>query len=891
MSAFERCFHCTEDVDQPGRWRVLFDGIERDVCCAGCEAVGNTIIAAGFHDYYRFRTEPAAFGQVPDSMVPDMNSAFVANKDALAHDESPVSSERVDQYSGWDAPEFAERYFKTVDGHGSDAHTSLSELSLTVEGLRCGACVWLLERSLSGLPGVDQVRVNLATERVRIRFDPDRLPLSALLRRGAGVGFQIAPYDAATREASETRQQRTERQRLFVAGLGAMQVMMYALPAYLVPETDIETRFVDLMRWASLVLTTPVMLYAAYPFFRGAWRDVRTRSLGMDVPVAIGLLVAFAASVFSTVRGGGEVWFDSVSMFVFLLLGARALEASARRHSRRALDALGGALPDMATRLVDSAGLALSSATASTIHTSGALNVHSFAGEQVPAARLVAGDLVRVGAGERVPADGRVFADPVAVDLSLLTGESVPLVRQAGEVVPGGAIVAASPVILELTHAARDSTLSLLSDLVERGSAERPALALLADRFARYFVATLLLVVIVVFTIWWFIAPERAPEIAIATLIVSCPCALSLATPAALAAATGRLTRARLLVSRGHTLESTAGVTDVVFDKTGTLTDGHPRVTEVLVPDGITIDAALRAAAQLEAGAAHPFARALREASIEACEQLDEGDGGKPRPLEPPQHVEHVTGHGLVARSATEEWRLGSARWCKLDAITADTWRTRSECGGASSEVFMTRRSVADSNAPPECLARVALSDPLRDEAPAVIQGLRNSGVALHLFSGDRKEVVDSVASELGIDDARASLSPEQKQAVVADLQKQGAKVLMVGDGLNDAPVMATADVSLAIGAASDLARSAADAVALGGVTDGALHDVERLLSTGRATRRVIRQNLTWAASYNAIMIPLTAIGLIPPWGAAIGMAGSSLLVSANALRLLGKGN
>jgi Cu2+-exporting ATPase len=897
MSAFERCFHCTEDVDQPGRWQIAFDGKARDVCCAGCEAVGNTIIAAGLDDYYRFRTEPAAFGLVPQSIVDSVDSAFSPGTD--------VPVDVLDQWSGWDAPEFAERYLQpvkaasgqTMTGQtgggqavGGEAAGSLCELGLTVEGLRCGACVWLLERSLQALPGVDEVRVNYATERARVRFDPNVLPLSALLRRGAGVGYQIAPFDAAAREVAETRQLRVERQRLFVAGLGAMQVMMYALPAYLAPEADIETRFVDLLRWASLVLTVPVMVYAAQPFLVGAWRDVRARSLGMDVPVAIGLLVAFSASVVNTVRGGGDVWFDSVSMFVFLLLGARALEASARRRARRALDALGAALPDMATRLLGGAELALSPSSG------------TLATEQVPAVRLEPGDLVRVAAGERVPADGRVVGEPAAVDLSLLTGESVPVVRSAGEVIPGGAIVAATPVTLEVTHAARDSTLSLLSDLVERGSAERPAVARLADRVARVFIATLLVLVAVVFVVWWQIAPERAAEIAIATLIVSCPCALSMATPAALAAATGRLTRARLLVTRGHTLESVADITDVVFDKTGTLTEGRPRVTEVLVADGVTEVAALQAAAQLEVGAAHPFARALQEAS--------EALGSYPaRTLEPPHQVEHVTGHGLVARSETEEWRLGSAAWCGMDQMAVDAWRGRSHSTIASSEVFMTRRWLAGSVRQVEgqldCIARIALVDPLRAEATAVLQSLRERGVNLHLFSGDRDEVVRAVAQELDITDARAGLSPEGKQAGVAALQASGARVLMVGDGLNDAPVMATADVSLAIGQASDLARSAADAVALGtaagpapgnsteqkaSLSAGALSDVERLLATGRDTRRVIRQNLTWAAGYNLIMIPLTAVGLIPPWGAAIGMAGSSLLVSANALRLLGTG-
>lgn len=832
------CFHCAEKVAEPEQWHIRFDEQQHAVCCAGCEAIANTILAAGLDDYYRFRSKPATFGQVPED---------VAGK--------------LDALIGWDAPEISERYLSPVQSHETD---SLRALTLSVEGLRCGACVWLLERSLYTLPGVEQVRVNFSIERVHIIFNPEQTALSELIRRGVEIGYSLQPYDVASRELSDARSVRQERQRLFVAALGSMQVMMYALPVYLAPDAGIERQYVDLLRWASLVLTIPVMLYSAKPFFRAAYRDILARAPGMDVPVALGLLVAFIASVLNTFRGTGEVWFDSVSMFVFLLLGARLLESTARRRARQALDTLGSGLPDTAMRIVSNADDAEQV-------------------EQVPVSRLTAGDRVRVAAGERIPADGIFLGEMGSVDFSMLNGESVPVVVRRGKTLPGGAIVAESPMTLNITKPANESALSLLAQLVERSAAERPSAALLADRVAKQFVAALLVLVGLVFIIWWQIEPQRAAEIAIATLIVSCPCALSMAVPTALAATTARLLQWRLLITKPHALENAATITDIVFDKTGTLTQGKPQVRELIISDSITRQQALYITSTLESGSAHPFARAIRAL---ADKELADKKPAAPVFL----NITHTTGQGVVAGDNQYQWYLGSPEFCGLQKQTIDQSRLYNLKNepNVCSEVWLSRR-LKNADGSPEYMAHFLLSDPIRSDAAAVLSQLSSQGYRLHLLSGDHQSVVNDVASRLNITDARAHQSPDAKRKAVVDLQSGGANVLMVGDGLNDAPVMAVSNVSLAIGEASDLTRNTSDAVALAtrdSATRGGLTAVKHLLHAAIATRQVIRQNLFWAASYNFVMIPLTATGQIPPWGAAIGMAASSLFVCANALRL-----
>ncbi len=814
------CFHCGEAIDRRGAWRTTVDGVEREMCCAGCRAVAQAIVAGGLSDYYRTRTQPAAAGALPQGL------------DAL----------RI-----WDDDEVQARFVRAGDDD--------REATLLVDGMRCGACAWLLEQTLQRQPGVVGASVNLATERATVRWNPATTQLSRLLEAIGRIGYAARPFDARGREQQIQRTTKTLFRRLFVATLAMMQVMMYAFPSYIAAPGEIEPAHESLMRWASLLLTVPVVFYSATPFLAGAWRDLRARSLGMDVPVTIGVLAAFAASVHSTVVGHGEVYFDSVTMFVCLLLAARYVEWIARRRAGRAIDAVAAAAPDSADRIDSLTGEI----------------------ERVPATRLAPGDRFRVSVGERIAVDARIVEGRTAIDASLLTGESIPVARDCGDEVPGGAVNAGNAFVAQAMRISSESAISAIERLIDRAAVDKPRLAGLAERVARVFVAMLLLLAAGVWLAWMQIDPSRAAPIAIAVLVVSCPCALSMAMPAALAAATGAAIRRGILVARGDALERIAGCTDVVFDKTGTLTEGRPEVIGVapLAPtleDARRIDVdhgydsddarnALAIAAALESGQKHPLAAAILHAA--------EAAGAAARRTDAPP----VTAPGLGVQASIDgrRYRLGAERFVA-------EWHPHSPLPlhpSPSSTVWLV-----DERRP---IARIDLRDRLRDEAQDVVDALTARGLRVHLLSGDRASSVRAVAHELGIGHHGADASPADKLEYVRALQRDARRVAMIGDGINDAPVLAAADVSVAVGEATSLARTAASVVLLG----GSLRELVALHELSRRTRRVVRQNLRWALAYNAAAIPAAALGWVPPWLAALGMTTSSLLVVLNALRLI----
>lgn len=875
-----RCYHCTESVLHPARWQVLYDGEERDVCCLGCQAVMQAIVDSGLADYYRFRTEPAQFGVVPEDL-----------------------SAKLDELSVFDEPEISERFLHPRDAvEGS----TLVDVNLSVEGLRCGACVWVLERSVSGIQGVDSASVNFSSERATVSFNPQIVKLSHILARIAQVGYSTVPFDVRERELSLKKESRLFLQRLFIAGIAMMQVMMYALPGYIADAGDIEAEHQQLFRWASLVLTTPVILYSAQPFLKGAWIGVLNRRPGMDMPVSIGILAAFSASVWATLTASGEIYFDSVAMFVFLLLSARYMEWCVRRRAMRAVDDIGSAAPETAQRIK---------------------TAHSDEIEVVPALRLEVGEQILVDNGARIPVDGLVVTGSSSVNNALVTGESVPVSIAPGDAVAGGALLIGAPVRLEVLRRQSASTLSVIDKLVERGAAEKPKTVLIADKIATVFVSLLLVFATVVYFVWLFIDPSRAATTAIAVLVVSCPCALSLATPAALAAATGDLLKNRLLITRGHALEALSSVTDVVFDKTGTLTLGEPRLVNIGVAPGCDENTMLGIAAALETGSPHPHARALREAwrsrrcncgAID-CAVVDNGGEKLTKQASTKQDLKrtvqmigvevntclgsscedpdtnsmlsalgyrnaqchHKAGFGVSAELEDgDTLYLGSAVWCSLDESTTKHWRGADSSEFiAASEVFLTLKNCSGEVS---VLARFLLRDSMRSEVYALIESLQQRGLQIHLLSGDRQNAVSAVADKLGIVEYEADATPGDKQRYVSTLQYQKKTVLMIGDGINDAPVLATANVSLAVGEASALARTAADVISL----SPGLEQLPLLFAKARCTSRIVRQNLTWAAAYNVMAIPAAALGYVPPWAAAVGMALSSLLVAANAQRL-----
>jgi Cu2+-exporting ATPase len=786
-----QCYHCGLPVPGGSRWEAHVGGAMRSMCCPGCAAAAEAIVAGGLGNYYENRTEFAATAS-----------------------------------GGADAPELA--LFDEADANG--------EGSFTIEGVRCGACVWLVERRLGALPGVREVSLNVATGRIHLRWDPQLCRPSTIVRALRAIGYTAYPYEAQRHGDAMQRARRTLFRQLFVAGLSMMQVMMYAVPVYLAGDGTMDADMRALMQWASFSLTLPAVLYSALPFFAGAWRDLRRGMPGMDVPVALGIVAAFAGSCVTLLAGEGEVYFDSITMFIFLLLGSRYLELEARRRATEALDTLRRGAPASANRLRGDPALRDS--------------------ELVPAAKLAPGDLVLVKPGQAVPADGQVVEGATEVDFSLLSGESRPRPAAVGDSLPGGVVNAGQAIVVRVTSSAHESTLAMLVRLVERAGQGKPAIALWADRVAAWFVVALLVLTAVVYAIWHVLDPARAWQAAIAVLVVSCPCALSLATPTALAAATDRLLRRGVLAVAPHTLETFERATHVVFDKTGTLTHGCPRLRRVLPVSELDREACLRIAAALQADSSHTLSSAVRAAM--------------PEPGLQARDLRFEIGRGIEGSIHGVVYRIGSAPF--VAELAGGAARTAAPPG--TTTVWLGTAGA--------WLARFDLSDSLREEAIDVVRRFRDGGKTVVLLSGDEQAVAQAVANQLGIAHAYGGRLPAEKLAFVRELQKGGAVVAMVGDGVNDAAVLSGADVSFAMGRGAELAQLHADGVLLG---EG-LGPLADAADTARRTLAIVRQNLVWATVYNLAAIPAAASGLLNPWLSGIGMAASSALVVLNALRL-----
>jgi Cu2+-exporting ATPase len=800
------CFHCGEPIPRGLSIHASVSGREEPVCCYGCKAVAEFITGAGLGDYYRYRDTASTRA-----------------------DEPP----RPDRWSAYDRPELIERLTR-AEPNGARSITVL------LEGLRCAACGWLADKALSLQSGVLDVSVNPATARARLVWEPSKVRLGDLLRVLEQVGLRPHPVAGDPSEQLATFERRSALKRLAVAGFGSMQVMMFAVPMYVAGDSGMEPAIRDYMRLVSMLVSIPVALYSGWPFYQGAWHALRARGLSMDVPVSLGILLAFTASVLNTLRGEGEIYFDSVTMFVFFLGLARYVEMIARHRAGSVADALARLAPITARRVRESCV------------------------EDVQAIDLALGDELLVRTGEVFAADGRVIEGDGRVDESMLTGESVAIAKGPGTTVRQGTHNLGPPLRVSVTAVAGNTVLSGIVALLERAQAERPRLARAADRAAAWFLGRILAGAALVFAVWWYVDPSRAFDATLAVLVVTCPCALSLATPAALAAATAALARRGVLVARTDAIEALTKATRVLWDKTGTLTRGLVRIEEVLPLAAVPPDRALSFAEALEQLSEHPIARAFVGAEDLVA------------PTGPASNVVVHSGLGIEGTVDGRRLRIGTREFAAEPAAGA---AVRESTGGAragdgASWVYLGGEEGL--------LAAFRLTDPLRPEAADCVRRLADLGLASEIVSGDEPTAVARIAARSGIPGHAARLSPQDKLDRLKALQSGGQAVVAVGDGINDAPLLRGADVAVAMGRGSALAQTSADLILVRESLDALPDAVE----FARRTQRIVRQNLGWAIGYNLTALPLAAFGLVPPWLAAIGMSLSSVIVVLNATRL-----
>jgi len=741
--------------------------------------------------------------------------------------------------------------------------SSLRRIGLGLSGMYCAACAITIEDALLKVPGVREVQVQAASQRARILVDPAQVSLSAMVSAVQRVGYRAWP-DAAARAGHERlRERRVLVWRLSVAAFCMMQVMMIAVPQYVAGPREIPEDIWNLMNWANWVLSLPVLLFSCGPFFTGAWRAARQGRIAMDTPVAIGIAATFIVSTGVSFGAqdvfGHEAYYDSLTMFVTFLLAGRWLESRARERVTQSLEALCVRLPEAVERAVDEVP---------------DTELGTVAVASVPLSSLRHGDRVRVAVGQAFPADGLILLGQTEVDEALLTGESRAVSRAPGQTVVAGSLNLGAPVWMSVERLGPDTRYQQIVSLVHQAMTEKPGWLRSADRIAGPFLWGVLLLAAGGFVAWQWVDPARAVWVAVSVLVVTCPCALSLAAPSALLSAAGAMAKRGVLVRRLDALEALATVRQVYFDKTGTLTEGELSVV-ALVAGGVShrlqetlpeaVAAPWQQAVSLASHSQHPLSRSVVQAARDAGQAVSPGHW---------LDVKELAGKGVEAQDAEGlTWRLGRSDWVLgpgeggLDAADAPrvwlaAWR--------------------DGHCLPATALGLRMDEVFRAEAMPAVRQLRELGCTASLLSGDHADRVHEAARHLGTDVAGAQSSPEDKLAVIAAAQQQGARVAVVGDGINDAPVLAQADVSVALDQGAALAQSQADLIVLNGRLTGL---PEAVLQSRRAMR-IVRQNLAWAAVYNFSCIPLALMGLLPPWAAGLGMAASSLLVVLNSLRL-----
>ncbi|WP_371185325.1 heavy metal translocating P-type ATPase [Thalassotalea maritima] len=792
------CFHCGELIPPGINLSVAIEGQLRDMCCAGCQAVAETIVANSLEDYYRFRSEK---GNKAEALVPDALKANQFIDDANLQNEFTFD----------------------VDDH--------KETILSIDGMSCAACAWLIEKRLGDKDGIAKVQVNATTQRATIAWDNEKLRLSDIITDIARIGYQALPFKANQVEQNNIKHSKQFIRRLGVSGILTMQVMMIAVGLYFGAFSDLAEHNLTYLRGTSFVLTLPIVTYGAWPFYTGAISALRARRLSMDVPVSIAIILAFCASAWATFFQTGEVYFESLAMFTFLLLIGKFLEFRARARAAEVSANLLKLMPLSAILLNDEQESVVSAKT------------------------LQAGDRVLVKPGETIPGDGTIYHGKSSIDESMLTGEHEPVSKAIGEQVFAGTVNGDGNLQIEINKSNSDSFLTNLIRLSEHAQAHKPAIAQLSDTIAQYFVAIILLTAIGTSIYWYQHEPSEAFWITLSVLVATCPCALSLATPTALTCGTIRLNRDGIMIKSGHVLESMPKIDTIAFDKTGTLTNGEFSLTDVklLAPD-LDKQHLLTLIAAMESHSEHPIAKAFsqyRDFSV----QVDD--------------VEIVPGCGIKARYHDAELSVGKVSWINESAAVSDDI--------ANAQCLFTCNG--------QLLAALYLDDVIRDDGKTVLQAIKAKHIYTLMISGDNAGGVNKFKHHITLDEYHHTCTANNKLAIIEQQQASGRTVAVVGDGVNDSPVFAKAHVAIAMGSGTQIAKSGADVILL----NNKLSSLLQLFNVSSQTGRIIKQNFAWAFAYNAIVLPLAVSGFITPYMAVLGMSASSIIVVTNSLRLLRK--
>ncbi|MDO4699649.1 MAG: heavy metal translocating P-type ATPase [Moraxella sp.] len=832
LPADGHCFHCGEILPKEPFFTTIFDE-PRAMCCLGCQLAAQSIVEANLSQYYLDRREISPTASLPNAI----------NFDAYNHEQIKA------------------QFVYAEDG------ASTAELS--VANLRCSACTWLIETRLRKMAGVRACQVNLTQQRMRVNWDETVCDIGDILQVVHSVGYDAKPYRQDTHEAMLKRQNKQMLIRLGVAALGAMQAMMFSIGMYFGEYSGMLTEHRDFLRYVALFVTIPVIFYAGVPFFTSAYHALKARQVNMDVPVSIALIITFLASLLATLTQSGETYFDSVSMFIFFLLSGRYIEQNARLRASSMASDLVVIEPTLVKKLTTATELiAHHQAQTLTVDVindwqqSQRLDGDS-ATDKLLAQMVGVGDVIYIEAGSQIVADGILLSKTATVSQSLLTGESDLIVKKCGETVVGGSQNDAQSFVMLVTNKMSDSQIALIDRLMNRAMSEKPKIAQDADKMARWFVARVLVLSCLVFGVWLFIDKSQALWATIAVLVATCPCALSLATPIALTLATNRLASLGFLVTRGHTVQTLSEISHVAFDKTGTLTLGQANLLATVAT--IDQEAALKIAATLEVGSRHPVAKAL----LTSAHGLH---------LPRATNITHHSAGGVQGQIDGKTYRIGHVAFVmdNQSKTLPDELQENLALYRANMSVVLSVQTTDGYQA----LARFYFNDVLRSDAQDLIARLKGKHITPIMLTGDPNDNALKLAEFLGIEQAYHGLSPADKVAHIKALQAQGHKVLMVGDGINDAPVLAAADVSTAMAGAADLAQVSADSVLLG----GKLMAIAQAVGLSAKTQKIIRQNLRWAVVYNLLVLMPAAFGYVPPWLAAIGMSLSSLFVVLNAV-------